>query len=89
MPKVTPYLLTFINMETPSQGPKEFDLATTMREFYNLPKDATEDELKEAQRAGRIEELAKLGLTTDASEEEVLQALDRERTRVATSEVLR
>lgn len=75
-------------MGTSSQGPEEFELATAMRTFYHLPEDATEDELKEAQRAGRIEALTKLGLPTDASEEEVLQAL-KERTRAATSEVLR
>lgn len=95
--KVTLYSLIFINMETSSQGTKEFDLATAgaaaMRKLYGLPEDATEEEVKEAQRTGRIEALAKLGLTTDATEEEVLQALDRERNRernrAATLEVLR
>lgn len=79
-------------MDTPSQEPgQEMDGAgaTALRKLYNLPADATEDQLREAQRSGRVEELEKLGLGPDATEEEVLKALARSEARAKTLEVLR
>lgn len=63
--------------------------ATALRKLYKLPADATEDQLREAQRAGRLEELEKLGLPPDATEEQVLDALARRETMAETLEILR
>ena len=75
-------------MDTPSQEPS-VDAGAALRQLYGLPADATEEVLKEAQRVGRTQELDKLGLTTDATEAEVLAALERDKSRMATLEVLR
>lgn len=78
-------------MDTPPQEPElklDDRAATALRQLYNLPADATEDELKEAQRAGRVAELEKLGLSPDATEEQVLDALARSKARTDTLEIL-
>ena len=74
-------------MDTPSQKPP-VDGGTDLRQLYGLPADATEEALKEAQRLGRIQEREKLGLSADATEAEVLAALERKKSRAATLEVL-
>ena len=51
-----------VDLSKGSRDPEEQRSAAAIRQFYNLPVDATEEQLKEAQHKGRIEALNGLGL---------------------------